>query len=504
MDCNSAPLLQVNKISKAFGTTRALINVSFSVHQGEIVAVVGENGAGKSTLARILAGSITPDSGEILLDGVPVVLHSPRDGLLHGISFIPQELAYLSNMTVAENVLVGRWPASMGLTSNRRIQEKAQIHMERCGIMLDVSRPMSDLKLAECQLVEIVKALTQSARLVILDEPTSSLSEPESENLFNVVQRLTKEGIGIIYISHRIDEVFRYGHRVEVLRSGELVASRFISETKPNQVIMDMLGRNPINLQNSRDTSKYSNTLVLNLINWSSGGRPHLHNVNISVHRGEIVGLFGLRGCGSDIVVEGLVGLRSDIKGEFIFNGQKRDLFSNPRIAHDAQLIYLPPERKRDGLILPLSVHANMSLSILHKLSWIGIIKHNAEISLVERLIQQLNIHCRNIYQSVSDLSGGNQQKVLLARCIAAEPKALVLHEPTRGVDVGARFEIHKILRDISNLGTAILWVTSDVEEAILSSDRLLIMREGAIVAELKGQSKTQQKAVEIAEMEVA
>jgi ABC-type sugar transport system ATPase subunit len=362
---------------------------------------------------------------------------------------------------------------------------------------------MSTLKLAECQLVEIVKAVTQSVRLVVLDEPTSSLSRPESQILFRVLQRLTRQGIGIVYISHRIDEVFQCGHRIDVLRNGELVASLSTSETSQSQVIAHMLGREGLALKSPRDRSGGSTTPVIRLVNWSSGGRPRLSGVDISVSRGEIVGLFGLRGCGAGAVAEGLIGLRPDVEGDFYFEGEKRDIFSSPREAREAKLIYLPPERKRDGLVMTLSVYANMTLSILDRLSRIGVIKGKAEKSFARRLVNRLNVRCKSIEQALTDLSGGNQQKVLLARCLAAQPSALVLREPTRGVDVGARAEVHEIVRDVSNQGTAILWVTSDAEEATTVSDRLLVMREGAVVAELSGSSMSQQSALGIAEAEV-
>ena len=493
------PLLQTKGLSKAYGANRALNGVSFSLHRGQAVAVVGENGAGKSTLARILAGSILPDSGEILLEGKAVAFRSPRDALARGISFIPQELAYLSNLTVAENVLVGRWPNWRGLTSNRAIQKEAELQVRRFGIDLDVSRPMSALKLAERQLVEIVKSLAHRARVLILDEPTSALSDPESQILFRVLRSLSEQGVGLIYISHRIDEIFRFGHRIDVLRNGGLVASLSPAETKPSQVIDHMLGRAAEDLGTSHSPSDQERGLVLKLVDWSSQGRPQLSNVNVSVGRGEIVGLFGLRGCGADVVAEGLAGLRRDIRGELFLNQRTCRLFLNPRAAHRAKIIYMPPERKRDGLVLGLSVQANISLAVLRTLSRFGFLKYHAEKSLAERLSGQLNIRLQSVNQMVSQLSGGNQQKVLLASRMAAGPYVFVLHEPTRGVDVGARIEIHKILRHMADRGAAILWVTSDVEEAVVVSDRLLVMRDGALVAELKGRSKTQQEALAIA-----
>jgi ribose transport system ATP-binding protein len=495
---DSPPLIETIDLGKRYGQHMVLRGVNFRLHAGESVAVIGENGAGKSTFAKMITGVIRPDAGAILLDGQPAVLRSPRDALRQGIAFIPQELAYVPYLTVGENILLGQWPSKAGLTSTAQTLRRAREECERIGIPLDVDRLMVSLKLADRQIVEIVKALTRRARMIILDEPTASLSEAESRALFGILGRLTQTGVGIIYISHRMDEVYRFSNRVDVFRNGALVASVPPSETTPNDLIAHMLGQEKEDFfHEARETA--ADEPVVELRNWTRAGIPSLSKVSLKVGRGEIVGIYGVRGSGAELVAEGLGGRHPEIDGELVIEGRPGRVFPSPLAARRANISYVPPERKRDGLVLMLPIQANLTLLIIHQLSRIGLLKARAERATASDLAHRFDVRFRRLGQAVGQLSGGNQQKILLASRMAAQPRLLVLQEPTRGVDVGARVEIHKFLSEIADQGRAVLLVTSDVEEAVNVSDRLLIMRDGVIVGELIGAARTQANAIALA-----
>jgi ribose transport system ATP-binding protein len=495
---DSSALLQTVGISKSYGANRVLADVSFRLTPGESVAVIGENGAGKSTFAKVLAGAIRPDGGTLEVGGRAVSFHSPRDALRHGIAFIPQELAYVPHMTVAENILLGQWPSWHGLTSPERALRDAERECERYGIRLDVRRLMTTLKLADRQIVEIIKALARKAQVIVLDEPTASLSEQESRALFAVLKRLTNAGVGIIYISHRMDEVYEFSDRVVVFRNGELAASVAPAESSPAQLIAYMLGQEKEEFVQSTHGAA-GRDAVVELCKWTREGLPPLSHVSLSVARGEIVGLYGLRGSGADLVAEGLAGLRPEIRGELRVNGAPRPIFPTPLAARKAKVAYVPPERKRDGLVLILSIQSNLVLLLLRRLSRWGVVRWRTEAMTAQELAARFDVRYRALGQPLGQLSGGNQQKVLLASRMAAGPQLLILQEPTRGVDVGARVEIHRFLVDSARQSCAVLLVTSDVEESVIVSDRLIVMRDGAIVGELSGNTKTQASAIALA-----
>lgn len=492
------PLLQASGVSKSYAGHRVLSGVDFQLKRGEAVAVIGENGAGKSTFAKIIAGVIRPDDGGIRLDGRAVTFKSPRDALREGIAFIPQELAYVPELTVAENILLGRWPSRMGFVSHRNLLLKAQEEARRYGIQLDLRRRMSDLKLADQQIVEIVKALTRRALVIVLDEPTAALNDQESQNLFHVLQKLTRAGVGIVYISHRIDEVHRLSDRVDIFRNGLLVASVSPKSATPDELIAHMLGQAAEHFEVIERKGIVSEP-ALSLVDWRTTDSAVLAGANIQVGRGEVVGLFGLRGCGAEAIAEGLAGRRRAIQGEFWLEGKRTDVFGTPIAARRANIGYVPSERKKEGLVLPMSIRGNIGLLMLRQLSRLGVLRSRLATVMAEGLTRQFAVRFSHLGQSVAELSGGNQQKVLLASRLAPKPRVLVLQEPTRGVDVGARIEIHRLLRSICDGGTAILLVTSDVEEAVAVTDRLVIMRDGRVVAELSGRQKTQGQALRLA-----
>ena len=496
-------VLVARNLAKSYGGHLVLKHVDFEVGPGEIVAVIGENGAGKSTFAKIIAGVVQADSGELWLGDRQLSLRSPRDALQSGISYIPQELAYLSNLTVADNILVGRWPSRAGISRRAAIRETAARAAREVGIELDVGRPMAELTLAERQLVEIVKALSRRSQLLILDEPTASLTSGESERLFATLRDLVKTGLGVVFISHRMDEIFAVSDRVVVLRNGDVVGDLKTSQTRQAELIDLMLGAAAGELREQHE-KPHDSRPSLELVDWSWPGPPAIEGLNLTVHRQEIACLFGLRGSGVEVIAEGLAGRKPQFTGRVLVEGRPHRIFRTPRAAGRAGIGYVPPERKRDGLVMTLPVQANVGLLVLPALSRLGWLQARRERRLGAEMRDRLHIRLRSLSQPVATLSGGNQQKVVLASRLVARPRVLVLQEPTRGVDVGARVEIHHYVRSIAEGGTAVLWVTTDVEEAVVVADRLLVVREGAIVGELTGQSKTQGRALAMATKDAA
>ena len=493
------PRLVAAGLTKRYGSQVALKNVELSLASGEIVAVVGENGAGKSTLSKILSGAIRPDAGRLVLDGEVLELHAPRDALRAGISYIPQELAYFPNLTVAENLLVGHWPNRFGVTTRPLVARQARRLADRFGIHLDVRRPLSDLRLAERQLAEILKALAREARVLVLDEPTASLTAEESRNLFRVLRGLAASGVGVIFISHRLDEVFHIADRIVVFRNGVVVADLVTKEATPGKLIEHMLGAEIAKAERSLESDAVVGSAALKVTNLTRPGLPNISGLTFELREGEVLGLFGPRGSGAEIVADGLGGRIGDFKGRLEVNGKERAPFPTPRAARRGGIGYLPPERKREGLVLGMSVAANLSMLVLEKRSRFGLLRRLAERRAAQHWKNTLQIRCRSVTQAVDSLSGGNQQKVLIGTRLEARPRILVLNEPTRGVDVGARAEIHRYLRSEAAGGTAVLWVTSDVEEAVFVTDRMLVMRDGVIVGELEGQAKTPARALALA-----
>lgn len=502
------PRLRATALNKRYGAQVALRAVDFELAPGETVAVVGENGAGKSTFSKILAGAIRPDTGELRLDGRLLELHSPREALKAGISYIPQELAYLPNLNVADSLLIGRWPNRFGFTTRRAVRREAARIADEFGVRLDVRRPISDLRLAERQLAEILKALARHAKLIVLDEPTASLTSEESANLFRVLRGLSRTGVGVIFISHRLDEVFEIGDRIVVLRNGSAVADLRAGDTTPTQLIEHMLGivvaRAERAVSAEGDRPPAASHPALRVKGLSRPGLPDISNLTFELRKGEVLGLFGPRGSGADVVADGLGGRVGDFRGRLECGGVEMQPFKSPGESKRAGISYVPAERKRDGLVLGMSVEANLTLLILDRVSHLGLLSRHLERQSAEEWRERLTIRCKSMTQSVDSLSGGNQQKVMLGSRLEVHPSVLVLNEPTRGVDVGARAEIHKYLRDeAKERGTAVLWVTSDAEEAVLVSDRVLVMRDGVIVGELHGDAKTQANALALATEDV-
>jgi ribose transport system ATP-binding protein len=478
------PALSVDGLVKQYGRQRVLAGVSFALHRGEVAALIGENGAGKSTLAKILAGAIPPDEGTIAVDGHLVTFAGPRSALLQGISFMPQELIYVPRLTVAENVCLGRLPGRLGTTSPRAIRRRAAEEARAFDLDLPLDRDMDSLPLAQQQQVEILKALARRSRILLLDEPTAALSSQDSEQLLQLTATLAARGVSVLYISHRLDEVFRACDTVHVLRNGHLVQSTTVPETSPREVIEHMLGRPPEDVDFA-STDHLAAPAVLELSGWRREHSPALHDVSLTVRRGEIVGLYGVRGSGAETVAEALGGLHDDVSGSTVVAGRPVRQIHNPIAARRAGISYVPADRKSQGLVLILPIVTSLSLAVLRSLTRLGVVRRRREMADAARIAQQVRLRARSLSQPVGELSGGNQQKVLVGSRLAARPTVLVLQEPTRGVDVGARLELHRLLRALADEGTGQLLVTSDIEEVVGLSDRLLVVRDGRIVHEI-------------------
>lgn len=498
----AAPLLSVASVSKSYGSTKVLRDVSFEVPRGACVAFIGENGAGKSTLARCLVGAHKPDAGVIRIGGQEFVFNSPADAKAAGVGFLPQELANVPALTVAENIVLGLWPSRVGITSRRETQAKASEALERLGVDLALGAPMGSQSLSAQQMAEIAKALLQESRLLVLDEPTAALSEEDSEKLFTVVRRLAASGVTLIFISHRMDEVHRFADTVHVMRNGALVASLPPSSATKRELVEHMLGtstevENPPVHQRAADAQA-----VLEVAGLCDDGQTVIRDVGFSVYEGELVGIFGVRGSGNDVIAEILGGKRRATAGTIKVRGRNHGRFRGPRDAGRVGIAYVPQERKRDGLVLGQSIRSNICMTVPQLVSKLGIRQPTAERRLAEHFASGLDIRMRSVNQPVGLLSGGNQQKALLASRLATKPEVLILHEPTRGVDVGARMQLLRELRRRAEAGMAGVIITSDVEEVTTVCDRILIVRDGVIVSELTGAERTQQNALELATKE--
>lgn len=485
-------VVHLRSLRKVYGSQIVLNDVSFSLAPGQISALLGENGAGKSTLAKILAGAVTPDGGGIYVDDKKLKFESPRDALNKGVALIPQELIYVPNLTVAENICLGRWPGRAFFTSPRQMLRTANSEAERLGFNLPLRSLMKSLSFAQQQAVEIVKALSRNAQLIILDEPTAALNNEESERLLELMRGVARDGAAIMYISHRLDEVFRACTDVEVLRNGQLVFSGKVEQTQPSEVISHILGREEV-AQHRVATSQDAGEPCLVVEGLNRDLYPPIRNVDLRVGRTEIVGLYGLAGSGAEVIAESLAGQHKDVTGSVTIAGVNVGVPRSPRKARRQRIGYVPADRKLQGLIPTMSVRESFSLLVLETLSRWGFIKRREERKLAKDLAARTLLRARSLEQKVSELSGGNQQKVLMGSRIAQAPTVLVLQEPTRGVDIGARVELHNLLRELADAGTGQLVVTSDIEEAVVLSDRLLVLREGQIVHEIIDPSEASQ-----------
>jgi ribose transport system ATP-binding protein len=492
------PLLEARAISKRYPGVQALDRVDLTARAGQVLAVVGENGAGKSTLMKILAGVERPDGGELRIEGEPTVLPSVRAAQEFGIALIHQELNLADNLDVAGNVFLGREPqygGVLGLVQKSRLRQETKTWLERVGLDCQPSAPVAALSIAQRQLVEIAKALSTGARLLIMDEPTSSLTQGEAERLFEVVRELVSGGVAVIYISHRLGEVKELADRVLVLRDGRAVGELKRGDVSHDAMVRLMVGRDIAQFYPRQTHSRGQPLLEVHGLRVP--GRPQ-HALSFVVHAGELVGIAGLVGAGRTELLRVLFGIDRPIAGIMGLAGEPYSP-QGPADAIRHGVALVPEDRKLQGLILEMSVRNNVSLAALRQHQRLGWIARRREKRLARQLAEQLAIRTPSLNQSVGYLSGGNQQKVVLAKWLALKPRVLLLDEPTRGIDVGAKEEIYQLMERLAAQGVAVLFVSSEMEEILGMSDRALVMHEGMLAGELTRGELTEQAVMHLA-----
>ncbi len=477
----SVPAVRFSGITKRFPGVTALDDVSFDVAAGSCHAVCGENGAGKSTLGKILSGLIPPDAGSIALDGNPVRFAGPRDALNAGVAMVHQELALCQNMTVAENLCLGSLPSRHSFLARDRMNARARELLATVGADTDVSRPMDTLTVAEQQRVQIAAAVGSGARVIVFDEPTSSLAEGEAAALYALIGRLTAGGATVLYVSHRMHEIFRLCDTVTVLRDGRHVATRPVSSLDESAIVQLMIGRKLDQYFPSHVGAPHGEEL-LRVEGLSHPGR--FENVSFAVHAGEVVGLAGLVGAGRSDVAQAIFGLDPAAAGTVYLSGRPVRIRS-PRRAMALGLGLVPEDRKRQGLVLSMAARENTTLPTLDRLARRGWIRRRREREVTLEFFRRLGIRADLIDAGTSSLSGGNQQKVVLAKWLAADSRVLILDEPTRGVDVGAKAELHAWIDRLASSGAGILLISSELPELLHLSTRILVLRAGRITGEV-------------------
>lgn len=475
------PLIQMKKINKSFYGIQVLKDIDLDVYKGEIHAICGENGAGKSTLMNILTGSLMPDSGEIIYDGKEVKLFSPKDAQNLGISIVHQELSLFPHLSVAENIYAGRLPIKKNnIIDRQKMNSMASEILNKLNANIDVEAAVSGLSISKQQMVEIAKAISMNCNVLILDEPTSALTEAEADDLFKVLKRLKETGIAILYISHKLNEIFSNCQRCTVMRDGARIWTKEISETSVDETVSSMVGRKIDNIYPAK--GKKGNKVLLKVKGLTRHGV--YSNISFDLYDGEILGIAGLIGAGRSEIARGICGIDHVDSGEVQLLGEKIPL-NNVRKSIDKGLIYITEDRKSQGLFLQMSIKENIVAPDLKQISSNGFIKEKLVTKISEEFKERLNIKCRDVNQKILNLSGGNQQKVLLSKWLYVNPKVLILDEPTRGIDVGAKHEIHEILRKLSNEGRGVIVISSELPEILGISDRIIVIHEGEITGEI-------------------
>ncbi|MBE3102721.1 MAG: sugar ABC transporter ATP-binding protein [Bacilli bacterium] len=489
-------MIEMQNISKAFSGNQVLKNVRFHIEQGEIHALMGENGAGKSTLMKILTGIYTRDTGEIRVKGNLVEFKNPKEAEQAGIAVIHQELNILPDLTVCENLFLGR-EKTFGKTGFLKISEmrkEAKVILTELGLDIDVDTPARRLSVGKQQIIEIAKALSTNAEVIIMDEPTAALTDREITTLFEMIRKLQAKGVSFVYISHRMEEIFAICDRITILRDGEYVATEYIKETSFEKVVKLMVGRELGERFPQRNAVIGEEKLVVTGLS----RKGHFHDVSFTVHAGEVVGLAGLMGAGRTEVVQTLFGYHQPSKGSIHLDGKQVSIL-NPREAIRLGIGYVSEDRKTEGLITDFTIAENISLPNLGRLSINGIMRKEKEQSLVADMIERLSIRTSGGTQQVKSLSGGNQQKVVIAKWLGIEPQVLILDEPTRGVDVGAKKEIYSIMNALAERGVAIILVSSELPEIMGLTDRVLVLHEGLLKANINKQNMTQERIMHYA-----
>ena len=482
-------LLEMRGISKKFPGVLAVDNVDLSVGAGEVLALVGENGAGKSTLMKMLSGAYAHDEGEIILDGKRLSIKSPTDAIEQGITVIYQELNTCETLTVAENILIGNLPRKKNPLKTvdwKEAARKSRELLEQLNMHYDPHTPVSRLSIAEKQIVEIAKALSRNTRILVMDEPTAALNEKEVQMLFDIVRKIKGMGTGIIFISHRLDEIFEVADRVQIMRDGKSVYTGKTSEIDKSGIIRYMVGREVEEGRIKQEDA--TGEVVLEVEGLTT---REVKDITFNVRKGEILGLFGLMGSGRTNIVKAIFGAERMVAGTVKLEGRTLRI-KECADAKKAGIAYIPNDRKLEGLMLNRSIEQNICLSVLDKVKGLIGISKKKEAAVANEWVERINIKTTDVHKDVNSLSGGNQQKVVMGKWLATEPKVMILNEPTRGVDVGAKREIYKIVLDLCERGMAVIMISSDLPEMISMADRVVVIHEGRVAGEVKGDEITQ------------
>jgi ABC-type sugar transport system ATPase subunit len=474
--------LSFNHITRRFPGVLALNDVSLEIQRGECHAIVGENGAGKSTLGKILAGVYTADSGEIRINNQPVFPGDPLAARRLGIAMVHQELAFCPNLSVAENLCLGSLPGTAGFVSRKQMKAQAQAMLDEIGANIPSGALIGDLSTGQEQMVQIAAALGVSAQVIVMDEPTSSLSARESEHLFQLLRELKRRQITVIYVSHRMEEIFQLSDRISVLRDGKHVATGLTRDTSPERIVQQMIGRE-LARSSPAHAERAPGAEVLRVESWTSAGR--FREIGFTLREGEIVGLAGLVGAGRSEVAQAIFGLDPNVRGRVCVRGRECWIRS-PQEALSLGIGLLPEDRKRQGLVLSMNCRENSSLAALPSLTTAGFVRRREEKTIALQYARQLRVKTPGLEAPISGLSGGNQQKIALAKWLARHCRILIVDEPTRGVDVGAKSEIHHLLDELACQGVAILLISSELPEIMLLSRRIIVLREGVQMGELE------------------
>ena len=487
--------VEMRGINKAFGTNQVLNNAGFELRDGEVHALMGENGAGKSTLMKILTGVHPKDAGTILVDGVEVSYKNPQEAEKAGIVFIYQEINSLFDLTVEENLFMGKEiTKGFGICDKKAMRAQAQEIMDRMGVNIPVDAVMSDLSVGQQQMVEICKALMVDAKVLIMDEPTAALTQSETENLFKVVNSLREKGVSIVYISHRMEEIFELCDRITILRDGSYIGTEYIKDITMDDIVQMMIGREIGERYPARDVKIGKEVLRVE-------GLTHgklFRDVSFSVRAGEVLGVSGLMGAGRTEIMQAIFGNLPVVSGKVFIEGKEVSI-KNPRQAIAAGIGFITEDRKTEGLLLEKSIAENIEIANLGKVSSKSVLSKSKGAALVKKGIEEFRIKCFGPEHECGNLSGGNQQKVVLAKWIYTDPKILILDEPTRGVDIGAKKEIYSVINDMAAKGVAVIMVSSELPEVLGMSDRIMVVHEGHVTGIIDGATADQAKVMTLA-----
>ncbi|MDD2960231.1 MAG: sugar ABC transporter ATP-binding protein [Lachnospiraceae bacterium] len=489
-------ILKAENIKKHFTGTYALKGVTVTLKKGEIHALVGENGAGKSTLMNIISGVFSADEGTISLGGKKVHFRNPNDAQMSGIGFVHQELALCQDLSVGNNIFIGHLPTNKGMIDNERLYSETRKILDQFGDSGKGIHPtamVSTLSVAQQQMVEIAKALSSDCKVLIFDEPTSSLNEEEAKSLFEVIHELAGRGIGIFYISHKMDEIFNICNSITIMRDGSVIETAAVKDTNAEYVVSNMVGKELGNLYPEKSISRGKEVLKVEGLTRA----PYFENVSFSTYQGEILGLCGLVGAGRTEIARAICGIDKRQAGEIYLQGQKIRI-SNCRDAASHGICYLTEDRKKDGLFLEMSLIENMIAPQIRAFEEHGFVSVKKAEETTKQYKGILNVKYSSASQNIGSLSGGNQQKLMLAKLLAMKPKILFLDEPTRGIDVGAKAEIHQLLRRLSDEGISVVVISSEMPETVGICDRVVVVNAGRVVGELSGQELTQSRIVSV------